>query len=86
MLLVATAVLAGYPAPVVWETNPRRAGGAHGYAVVDPKDDDRRRRGGRNRSTGEDESGGGRASGVLGERGTVKAWRLVGAGVDGPFR
>ncbi len=41
-LLARLTVLAGYPAPVVWETNPRRAGGAHGYAVVDPKDDDRR--------------------------------------------
>jgi 3-hydroxyethyl bacteriochlorophyllide a dehydrogenase len=41
-LLARLTVLAGYPAPVVWETNPRRAGGAQGYPVVDPKDDDRR--------------------------------------------
>ncbi len=41
-LLARLTVLAGYPAPVVWETNPRRAGGAEGYPVVDPKDDDRR--------------------------------------------
>ena len=41
-LLARLTVLAGYPAPVVWETNPQRAGGAQGYPVVDPKDDDRR--------------------------------------------
>ncbi|MCZ8108178.1 MAG: chlorophyll synthesis pathway protein BchC, partial [Burkholderiales bacterium] len=41
-LLARLTVLAGYPAPVVWETNPRRAGGAEGYPVVDPEDDDRR--------------------------------------------
>jgi 3-hydroxyethyl bacteriochlorophyllide a dehydrogenase len=41
-LLARLTVLAGYPAPVVWETNPRRVGGAEGYPVVDPKDDDRR--------------------------------------------
>jgi 3-hydroxyethyl bacteriochlorophyllide a dehydrogenase len=41
-LLARLTVLAGYPAPVVWETNPRRAGGAQGYPVVDPNDDDRR--------------------------------------------
>jgi 3-hydroxyethyl bacteriochlorophyllide a dehydrogenase len=41
-LLARLTVLAGYPAPVVWETNPSRATGAQGYPVVDPKDDDRR--------------------------------------------
>jgi len=41
-LLARLTVLGGHPAPVVWETNPQRAGGAAGYAVVDPKDDDRR--------------------------------------------
>ena len=41
-LLARLTVLGGHPAPVVWETNPQRAGGAAGYSVVDPKDDDRR--------------------------------------------
>ena len=41
--LIARLVLAhGGPAPTVWETNPIRATGAAGYAVIDPKDDDRR--------------------------------------------
>lgn len=41
-LLARLTVLGGHPAPVVWETNPLRSGGAQGYAVLDPKDDDRR--------------------------------------------
>jgi 3-hydroxyethyl bacteriochlorophyllide a dehydrogenase len=40
-LLARLALLMHGPAPVVWETNPARAKGAEGYAVVDPKDDDR---------------------------------------------
>jgi bacteriochlorophyllide a dehydrogenase len=41
-LLARMTVAAGCPAPTVWETNPRRAGGAQGYAVVHPDDDARR--------------------------------------------
>ena len=41
-LLARLTVLAGHPAPVVWESNPQRAGGAAGYPVVRPQDDDRR--------------------------------------------
>jgi 3-hydroxyethyl bacteriochlorophyllide a dehydrogenase len=41
-LLARLTVLGGHPAPVVWETNPLRSGGAQGYTVIDPKDDDRR--------------------------------------------
>lgn len=41
-LLARMTVLGGHPAPVVWERNPARAGGAHGYEVVRPEDDDRR--------------------------------------------
>ena len=40
-LLARLAVLEG-AAPVVWETNAARRGGAEGYAVVDPADDPRR--------------------------------------------
>ncbi len=40
-LLARLAVLAG-AAPVVWETNPARAAGADGYAVIDPDADTRR--------------------------------------------
>ncbi|ACI99482.1 chlorophyll synthesis pathway protein BchC [Rhodospirillum centenum] len=40
-LLARLAVEAG-GAPVVWETNPTRRGGAEGYAVVDPATDERR--------------------------------------------
>ncbi|MEM9098759.1 MAG: chlorophyll synthesis pathway protein BchC [Pseudomonadota bacterium] len=29
-------------APLVWETNPDRHGGAHGYQVIDPVEDDRK--------------------------------------------
>jgi bacteriochlorophyllide a dehydrogenase len=41
-LLARVAIAVGGTAPVVWETNPDRAHGAEGYAVIDPKDDDRR--------------------------------------------
>lgn len=41
-LLGRLTVALGGDQPVVWETNPDRAGGAEGYHVVDPKDDDRR--------------------------------------------
>ncbi|SDE06705.1 chlorophyll synthesis pathway protein BchC [Rhodospira trueperi] len=41
--LVARLIVAmGGAAPVVWETNPARADGAMGYAVVDPASDERR--------------------------------------------
>lgn len=41
-LLARLTVLGGHPAPVVWERNPERMGGASGYSVVRPEDDDRR--------------------------------------------
>jgi len=41
-LLARLTVLGGHPAPVVWERDPRRAGGADGYRVTRPEDDDRR--------------------------------------------
>lgn len=41
-LLARLTVLSGAPAPVVWERNPQRAGGAVGYPVIRPEDDDRR--------------------------------------------
>ena len=41
-LLARMTVLAEYPAPTVWETNPARAQGATGYPVVHPDEDDRR--------------------------------------------
>ena len=40
-LLARLTVAAGH-VPTVWETNPVRAGGAEGYAVVRPEDDGRR--------------------------------------------
>jgi 3-hydroxyethyl bacteriochlorophyllide a dehydrogenase len=40
-LLARLAVVAG-AAPVVWEKDARRAGGATGYQVIDPSDDPRR--------------------------------------------
>lgn len=40
-LLARLAVQAG-ATPTVWESNPTRRDGAHGYAVIDPKDDPRR--------------------------------------------
>jgi 3-hydroxyethyl bacteriochlorophyllide a dehydrogenase len=41
-LLARLAVAAGGPPPVVWERNPARAGGAEGYAVLDPATDPRK--------------------------------------------
>ncbi len=41
-LLARMTVLANFPPPTVWETNPARAQGAQGYHVVHPDDDDRR--------------------------------------------
>ncbi len=41
-LLARMTVLAEYPAPTVWETNPARAQGATGYPVVHPDEDERR--------------------------------------------
>lgn len=41
-LLARIAVALGNPPPVVWEKNPVRTGGAHGYSVVDPGEDPRR--------------------------------------------
>ncbi len=41
-LLARLTLLHGGPAPVVWETNPARSGGAHGYEVTAPGADDRR--------------------------------------------
>ncbi len=40
-LIARVCVAMGEEAPIVWETNPTRAGGAEGYAVIDPADDDR---------------------------------------------
>lgn len=40
-LIARVSMLAGGPPPTVWETNPKRMGGAHGYPVIDPKDDPR---------------------------------------------
>ncbi len=41
-LLARIAVVLGDTPPVVWERNPVRAGGAEGYAVIDPEEDPRR--------------------------------------------
>lgn len=41
-LIARISMLAGGAPPVVWETNARRRGGAHGYPVIDPEDDPRR--------------------------------------------
>ncbi len=41
-LLARLTLASGAPAPTVWETNPDRRGGAHGYQVVDPAADARR--------------------------------------------
>ncbi len=41
-LLARLIVAMGGDPPVVWESNPDRAGGAIGYRVVDPDEDDRR--------------------------------------------
>ena len=40
-LLARMTVVAGFAPPTVWETNPRRASGAEGYAVLHPDDDAR---------------------------------------------
>jgi 3-hydroxyethyl bacteriochlorophyllide a dehydrogenase len=41
-LLARLTVIAGYPAPTVWERNDDRRDGAAGYPVVHPDDDPRR--------------------------------------------
>ena len=41
-LLARLTVLAGAPAPTVWEANPQRHAGAEGYPVVRPEEDARR--------------------------------------------
>jgi 3-hydroxyethyl bacteriochlorophyllide a dehydrogenase len=41
-LLARLTVASGAPAPVVWETQSARRGGAQGYSVIQPQDDDRR--------------------------------------------
>ncbi len=41
-LLARLTVASGAPAPVVWETDPERRGGASGYQVVHPDEDTRR--------------------------------------------
>jgi 3-hydroxyethyl bacteriochlorophyllide a dehydrogenase len=40
-LLARMVVAAGHPAPVVWEINAERTGGAQGYDVIAPDDDPR---------------------------------------------
>jgi 3-hydroxyethyl bacteriochlorophyllide a dehydrogenase len=40
-LLARMTVVAGCPAPTVWETNPARVAGAEGYAVIHPDADER---------------------------------------------
>ncbi|MEM6695953.1 MAG: chlorophyll synthesis pathway protein BchC [Pseudomonadota bacterium] len=41
-LLARMTLLGGNKPPVVWERDPQRRGGAHGYEVIDPDSDDRR--------------------------------------------
>lgn len=41
-LLARMTVLAEFPAPTVWETNPDRCGGSDGYRVIHPDADTRR--------------------------------------------
>jgi bacteriochlorophyllide a dehydrogenase len=41
-LLARLTIAAGAPAPLVWDTDVSRHGGAHGYDVIHPDDDDRR--------------------------------------------
>ncbi len=41
-LLARLTVASGAPAPVVWETQAARSGGAQGYTVIRPEDDTRR--------------------------------------------
>jgi 3-hydroxyethyl bacteriochlorophyllide a dehydrogenase len=38
-LIARLALVLGHPAPVVWERNGIRAGGARGYSVIRPEDD-----------------------------------------------
>ena len=40
--MIARLAVAAGASPVVWETNPARRDGAHGYSVVDPSTDTRR--------------------------------------------
>jgi len=40
-LLARLTIAAGAPAPVVWEVDPARRSGAHGYGVIAPEDDTR---------------------------------------------
>jgi bacteriochlorophyllide a dehydrogenase len=40
-MIARLAVIAGHR-PVVWEKNPERLTGAHGYSVIDPSEDSRR--------------------------------------------
>lgn len=40
-LLARLTIAMGAPAPTVWERNPLRRQGEHGYPVIAPKDDDR---------------------------------------------
>jgi len=41
-LLARLTIAAGAPAPTVWEIDPRRTGGAEGYAVTNADEDERR--------------------------------------------
>ena len=41
-LLARLTIAAGAPAPTVWEIDPSRATGAHGYEVIHPDNDERR--------------------------------------------
>lgn len=41
-LLARLTIAAGAPAPTVWEIDPDRRSGAHGYEVIDPSEDERR--------------------------------------------
>ena len=41
-LLARLTVAAGAPVPTVWETDPTRRAGDHGYPVIDPAEDTRR--------------------------------------------
>jgi 3-hydroxyethyl bacteriochlorophyllide a dehydrogenase len=42
-LLARLSLAFGHPPPVVWEIDPRRRAGDHGYEVVDPSEDSERR-------------------------------------------
>jgi 3-hydroxyethyl bacteriochlorophyllide a dehydrogenase len=41
-LMARLTMVAGFPAPTVWETNPERRQGAAGYRVIHPDEDERR--------------------------------------------